>query len=94
MMSFSKWEIARISHSNFTLNQKITFQFSKTTVSEFAESVLDGRNRGVQVVDNSNVTISNTVFKNMQQIVKEGDILVSELSYSGGAIRKYHAYLL
>jgi hypothetical protein len=94
MMSFSKSKVTRISHSNFTQNQKITFLFSKTTISEFDANVLDGRNRGIRLIDNSNATISNSVFKNMQQLVKEGNISVSELNHSGAAIRKYHAYLL
>jgi hypothetical protein len=62
--------------------------FRNTLVKEFTDNVLVGINRGVKFMANSNVTVTNSIFKEMKQNRKEGKIYYSDLRHLGSAIGK------
>jgi hypothetical protein len=65
--------------------------FRNTLVKEFSDNVLNGINRGIKIMTNSNATITNSIFKNMKQNRKEGRIYYSDLRELGSGIGKQYA---
>jgi len=88
IINFRDCTIESISDSKFTESQLLVFVFRNSLVKEFDNNILDSMNRGIKIMNNSNATISNSVFKNMKQNIKENTLYYSDIKESGSAIGK------
>ena len=89
MTNFRDCVIESISNSNFIESQLLVLMFRNTLVKEFTHNTLDSMNRGIKIMSGSNATITNTVFKNMVQNIKESKLYYSEIKRKGSAIGMY-----
>jgi hypothetical protein len=60
--------------------------FRNTLVKEFTDNMLNGMNKGIKIMTNSNATITNSVFKNMKQRIKEEKLYYSDVKSRGSGI--------
>lgn len=60
--------------------------FRKTLVKSFYNNELDAMYKGIRALENSNVNITNTVIRNMQQTIKDGELYSTKIESSGSAI--------
>lgn len=89
LITFSTSVVDEISNSTFTEIQYYVIEFIKSQVTKFDSNSLNGINKGLYFLDNSNGTISNSTFANFVQNVKSGDVYKTNIKTSGSAICKH-----
>ena len=62
--------------------------FESSTVNQFSGNIFDAINRGIQFDKNSNGTITDSIFQNMVQDIRDGDLYNSNIVNDGSAIGK------
>ena len=88
MIAFRSSSINLIRDSHFELSQPTMMELSNTNVTLATNITLDGIYKGLRVRDESRITLTNSIIKNMIQNIKEGDVLQSDITSSGSAIGK------
>jgi hypothetical protein len=56
--------------------------------------VIDGMYKGIQIIDNSHVNITNTVIRNMQQTIKDGELYKTNVEHNGAGIEIIDSHVL
>ena len=69
-------------------------EMRNTNVTVFTNNTLDGINRGLKIYQNSNVKISNSMFKNMVQNIKQEDLYVSDIIDTGSGLGKSYKIIV
>ena len=70
-------------------NQLITLVVEHSKIYSFTRNVFDGFNKGVKFHTNSSGTISDSIFMNMIQDIKENTIYQSNVVSDGSAIGEF-----
>ena len=80
--------ITNVQNSYFYHNQLFVMLFESSTVNQFSGNIFDAINRGIQFDKNSNGTITDSIFQNMVQDIRDGDLYNSNIVNDGSAIGK------
>ena len=78
--------IASLEDSIFTNNLPLVFYIDGSQIDSFTRNTLTGMARGLRISEDSTAVISNSVFFDMLQLVKEGDTYKSHVFDDGSAI--------
>ena len=88
LITFEDSSANEISNSSFTNIQYYIFEFIRSQVSSFQNNILNGINKGMHFIENSNATISNWTFSNFKQNIESGGVYKSEIKGDGSGISK------
>ena len=92
IIEFRKSTVETIKNSLFEETQLSVFVFRNTNVSSFANNTINGINRGISVLSNSNMVISNSIFQNLVQNIKEEQLYQENIIHGGSAIGNFNPY--
>ena len=94
LITFTSTIIDEISNSNFTEIQYYVIEFIQSNLTKFNNNYLNGINKGLYFLSNSNGVITNSTFANFVQNVKSGDVYKSQIKGDGSAISKLKIKLI
>ena len=93
-IAFRSSTIDMMRNCYFQESQLNVMEMRNTNVTVFTNNTLDGINRGLKIYQNSNVKISNSMFKNMVQNIRQEDLYVSDIIDTGSGLGKSYKIIV
>jgi hypothetical protein len=88
MINIRETTVDNIQNSEFANSQLAVMHFEKSKLKNFSGNSFDAMNKALKFTKGSVGVITNSIFKNMVQKVKEGSIYESRVISDGSAIGK------
>jgi hypothetical protein len=89
VINFRFSAVKLIKNCIFEMTQYAVMRFGSSSLAEYTNNTMNGINRGIIFISGSNGTITNSLFTNMVQNVKEGNVYISSITRSGAAIGRH-----